>query len=111
MRRSLIVLSGLLLPGCSSLPAALGGEDMSSVGRGRAFAERQCAHCHAITPDGTSPRSDAPSFAAVRLRYNALSLMREFEAIEEVGHYGMPPLHTEVSDRRDLIDYIESLGR
>ena len=93
---------------CASLGQWAGGADLSAIGRGRAYAERECARCHAITGIGDSPNPAAPNFGSIRLRYVGPALERELEAIAEVGHYAMPPLRTESSDRRDLIAYIEA---
>jgi cytochrome c len=98
------------LAGCGGIGKTFIGQDLSAVGRGRSFAEVQCATCHAVGRGGDSPKPSAPPFGTIRLRYNELSLERELQAIGEVGHYGMPVLRIEPADRRDLIAYIESLS-
>lgn len=111
MRNALIFLLGaaaLGASGCASLEQWASGADLSSIGRGRAYAERECARCHAITGIGESPNPAAPNFGSIRLRYVGPALERELEAIANVGHYAMPPLRTEPADRRDLIAYIEA---
>jgi cytochrome c553 len=113
MKPSLVIYALLLAAGCAacaSLPAAIGGQDLSAIGRGRAYAERECGHCHAVSPTADSRDPAAPTFASIRLRYTGPSLERELQAIEEVGHYHMPARATLPGDRRDLIAYIESLG-
>ena len=83
----------------------------AAADRGYKVAARECAGCHAIERTGESPRPGAPPFRDIRRHYNEISLEREFQAIREVGHYAMPPKPISQGDGRDLIAYIESLGR
>ncbi|HEY2357908.1 MAG TPA: hypothetical protein VGH86_10690 [Phenylobacterium sp.] len=41
---------------------------------------------------GESPNGVAPSFAVVRLRFDARSLERRLETISRKGHVEMPPV-------------------
>ena len=100
----------LTVAGCASVDGASFGESLSpAVRRGEAFAQMNCASCHAIGAGEDSPNSGAPAFRRVRIRYNALSLKRELEAIPVAGHYRMEPVRVERADIDDLIAYIESL--
>jgi len=98
-----------LLAGCATF-ADTGGGDVSSVFRGQSFAQRACSQCHAVGRSGESPQATAPAFGSIRMRYTGPTLIRELEAIDAVGHYGMPPVATQPGDRRDLAAYIESLS-
>lgn len=113
MTRWLIALALLLalspLGGCAASRAFFRGEDVAAVGRGRIFAQNHCGACHAIAGFGPSPRADAPPFRELVNRYPPDGLEWELEASSMVGHYGMPIVATQASERRDLVAYIFSL--
>lgn len=98
------------LMACQAL-SLVTGEDEGAKMRGRQTAEQRCAACHAVGQFGTSPRAEAPTFAEVRRRYRSPALLRELEASDAVGHYGMPVVSTSAAEREDLAAYIESLER
>jgi mono/diheme cytochrome c family protein len=87
------------------------GEDEGARMRGRQTAEERCAACHAVGKSATSPRAGAPTFADLRRRYTSPALLRELEASDAVGHYGMPVVPTSAAEREDLAAYVESLER
>lgn len=105
-----IAAASVALTGCA-VTQELGFTPDAAVTRGRTFAARECGSCHALDLVSESPRPAAKPFREIRLRYNELSLRREFDAITEVGHYEMMPTPISASDGRDLIAFIESLGR
>jgi cytochrome c len=113
MIRWLIALALLLalspLGGCAAGRAFIRGEDVAAVSRGYNFAQARCAACHAVTGPGPSPRADAPPFRELVNRYPPDGLEWELEASSLVGHYGMPIVATQASERRDLVAYIFSL--
>jgi mono/diheme cytochrome c family protein len=78
--------------------------------RGRLIAARDCAGCHAIEVGSDSPSISAPPFRDIRVRYDSITLRREFIAIGQGGHYRMPPTQIPPADGDDLIAFIESLG-
>jgi mono/diheme cytochrome c family protein len=80
------------------------------VDSGAHIAQIRCAACHAVGPQGTSPKIGAPPFTQIRMRYNALSLESELARISKQGHYDMRPLTINPDEARDLAAYIESLG-
>ena len=79
------------------------------VSEGRAVAQTRCAACHAIDALGESPRSGAPPFTQIRLRFNAITWERAMRAIGEGGHEEMPAVSLDPSEIRDLRAYIDSL--
>jgi len=87
------------------------GEDEGAKMRGRETAQNRCAGCHAVGRSGTSPRVDAPTFVDLRRRYSSPALLRELEASNLVGHYGMPITPTSAAERAGLVAYVESLQR
>lgn len=77
--------------------------------RGRVFAERECATCHAIGLNTVSPRSSAPPFVALRGRNNRLSFEQRMQEIAEGEHSDMRAISLEPSQVDDVSAYIESL--
>jgi mono/diheme cytochrome c family protein len=108
---TLIAFAGALQVTTMAVAMPIFGKASAAEERGYKVAARECAGCHAIEKAGESPRPGAPPFRDIRRRYNEISLEREFQAIREVGHYAMPPKPISQADSRDLIAYIESLGR
>ena len=105
MRRLDWMAALLLLPSTASAA----GADDPALARGAHVAERECAGCHAVTLGVASPNPGAPTFAALRLRYNPISLERRLGAFQKQGHEAMPPQSLMASDISDLIAYIQAL--
>ncbi len=111
MRWIVISLALLAAGGCAtgaSSPPTRSAATASSD-RGRFFVLRSCAGCHAVGPLGSSPNSAAPSFGAVRLRYDALSLERRLKEISRNGHIEMPPIYMSDDEIGDIVAYIETV--
>ena len=108
MRRMLMSVLLLAATGCATVGPTPTSPD-ASADRGRYYALRSCAGCHAVGVLGASPNENAPSFGALRLRYNALSLPRRLAEISENGHYEMPPIHMTPDEIRDIAAYVETV--
>ena len=83
----------------------------AAVQQGQAFAQANCARCHAIGPLGDSPLPKAPPFRALHQRYPVENL---FEALAEgirTAHPAMPEFQLEQRQIDDLIAYLKSLER
>jgi len=80
-----------------------------ALDRGRHLAERDCAMCHAIDALSHSPNPGAPTFQAIRLRYNPIALEKRLAPWPARGHSTMPPRTLSASDVPDLVAYIQSL--
>ena len=110
MQRAIVCSCALLL----GLGSALAAEGLSphEIERGRAFAQRHCATCHAIGPTGSSPYEPAPPFRTLHERYDVEALA---EALAEgiiVGHGGarqMPQFVLSPTEIDDLLAYLKSL--
>lgn len=109
MRRMLIGLLLLTATGCATSGPTPAKSLDASADRGRFYALRSCAGCHAVGALGSSPNPNAPSFSAIRLRYNALSLPRRLAEISENGHYEMPPIAMTPDEIRDIVAYVETI--
>jgi mono/diheme cytochrome c family protein len=81
------------------------------VQAGYAFAEAQCASCHAIGRDGESPLRAAPAFRVLHLRYPVETLAEALAEGIVTAHPAMPQFRLEVAQIGDLIAYLKSLER
>ncbi len=92
----------------TSAASRLAAEELGNAQRGLAYAQANCAGCHAILRDDTnSPNPDSPAFKAVAdtpgMTRTALSVF--FRS----PHPTMPNLIIAPEDADDLIAYIMSL--
>lgn len=109
MRRVLMSFLLLAATGCATSGQSPSKSLDASADRGRLYALRSCAGCHAVGVLSASPNPNAPSFSAIRLRYNSLSLPRRLAAISENGHYEMPPIHMTPDEIREIVAFVESI--
>jgi cytochrome c2 len=84
------------------------GAELGDVQRGRAYAERICAPCHAVAPfDTISPRPQATPLSIIA-RLAGINDMA-LSVFLQTPHAEMPNLVVTGQDRDDLIAYIISL--
>jgi len=89
------------------LVASAAAQDAGSTVRGRSYAERVCAECHAVAPGKRSPRPDAAGFAVIA---NTPGMTAMALAIWlQTPHREMPHIVVAPQDRDDVINYIRSL--
>jgi mono/diheme cytochrome c family protein len=81
------------------------------VQRGRAFAQTNCASCHAIGPVGESPLPKAPPFRTLHLRYSVDDLVEALAEGIRTAHPAMPQFQLDGAQIGDLIEYLKSLER
>jgi mono/diheme cytochrome c family protein len=82
------------------------------IERGRAYAQRHCATCHAIGPTGSSPYAAAPPFRTLHERYDVEALAEALAEGMIVGHGGarqMPQFTLSPAEIDDLLAYLKSL--
>lgn len=82
------------------------------IERGRAFAQRHCATCHAIGHTGASPYAPAPPFRTLHERYDVEALAEALAEGIVVGHGGarqMPQFALSPAEIDDLLAYLKSL--
>jgi cytochrome c len=101
MRFACIALC-LTLGACASAPSDLG----ALPPRGEAQAARACSGCHALGPVGDSPRSAAPPFRDLALRYNEISLEHRLADMNGHPHSEMPRVTLQPGEISDLAAYI-----
>lgn len=102
------------LAACATGPGAGGGIDPAGpdealVISGRQVALGQCASCHAIDLDTTSPNPEAPPFRGLLARYDPDMLANHLIEGVRVGHDGMPVLDLDVRSADALVAYMKRL--
>lgn len=102
-----LMLSAAAACGCLlSVPTQA---QLDGVERGRAFAQANCAACHAIGRDGESPIRSAPPLRTLHRRYPVEYLTEAFAEGIMTGHPAMPQFKLELAQIGDLIGYLKSL--
>ena len=81
------------------------------IQRGRAFAQANCARCHAIGRSGESPLPKAPPFRTLHERYPVEDLEESLAEGIRTGHPAMPEFALDENQIRDQISYLKSLER
>ena len=107
---TLVVASMLGAQAVAAVPSPLSYE----VERGRAYAERHCATCHAIGRAGSSPYPPAPPFRTLHERYDVEAIAEALAEGIVVGHSGarpMPQFTLSPAEIDDLLAYLKSLER
>jgi mono/diheme cytochrome c family protein len=79
--------------------------------RGLAFAQANCARCHAIGRSGASPFAPAPPFRTLHLRYPIEDLEEPLAEGIVTGHPAMPEFRLDPGQVGDIIAYLKSLSR
>ncbi|MFZ5718233.1 MAG: c-type cytochrome [Pseudomonadota bacterium] len=103
------VLAALSLAGCAATSGDISTSGLDPAAeRGQAFAARRCAGCHTVGLDDGGA-GEGPSFRALAMRYNPLSLQKRFAEISQHGSGAMPPVTFTVSEAEDLIAYFATL--
>ena len=82
-----------------------------TIQRGYAFAQANCARCHAIGRSGESPLPKAPPFRTLHERYPVEDLEEALAEGIRTGHPAMPEFALDENQIRDLIPYLKSLER
>lgn len=108
----------LLIPlaGCNSLPpkspeAVMETATLHSPAaqRGAAYAQANCAGCHAVGTRGESPLAEAPHFRALGQRYPVTDLAEGFAEGIVTSHPAMPQFEMSTGENADLIAYLQSI--
>ena len=108
--KAMCALGLAALAGCATTGTSSGPPQPSMLAmRGQEIAQFRCAACHAIEGPGDSPRSNAPPFRQLRVRFNTLTWERAMAEISEGGHDEMPAVRLDDADIRDLRLYIEAV--
>lgn len=104
--KTLIALAVLGLAGLTATTA-----QGSQVQRGQAFAQANCAACHAIGRSGESSLRTAPPFRTLHLRYPVETLAESLAEGIMTAHPAMPQFRLEAGEIGDFIAYLKTLER
>ena len=104
------VLGAVALVGALLISTTIHAQD-SAVQRGRAFAQANCARCHAVGPAGDSPLPKAPPFCMIHQRYPVENLVEALAEGIRTAHPAMPEFELDQRQIDDLIAYLKSLER
>jgi cytochrome c len=102
-----LMLSAAAVCGC--LLAVPTQAQVDQVEQGRAFAQANCAACHAIGRDGESPLQSAPPLRTLHRRYPVEFLTEALAEGLMTGHPAMPQFKLDLAQIGDLIAYLKSL--
>ncbi len=83
----------------------------SVVLRGKALIEGQCARCHAIAEEGTSPLEKAPPFRDLHRKYPIDALAEALAEGIVTGHSAMPEFKFSPADIDAILAYIKSISK
>lgn len=90
---------------------ALGtGSAVAGPADGKAFAEANCARCHAIGRDDESALAEAPAFRDLHARYPIEALAEAFAEGIVTGHPDMPEFELDAGQIDDILSYLKSLS-
>jgi mono/diheme cytochrome c family protein len=125
---ALFLVSALLLAACGGQPDAdpasaapdvsapagppapsLTEDQQIQIAEGRDIAVQNCAGCHALDADTSSPRADAPPMKDLLARYDAEALADDLIAGIKLGHEDMPQFDFTVIAADALVAYLRSI--
>jgi cytochrome c len=90
-------------------PAAVAQE--GGAERGWAYAEKNCATCHAIGRTGASRLPAAPPFRVLHQRYPVEQLAEALAEGITTGHAAMPEFRLNTVQIEDFLAYLKTLER
>ena len=79
--------------------------------RGRAYAEKNCATCHAVGPTGSSRLPAAPPFRVLHQRYPVEQLAEALAEGITTGHAAMPEFRLNPAQIENFLAYLKILER
>jgi mono/diheme cytochrome c family protein len=91
------------------LAAPARADEAADIAAGKAIAETYCAACHAVGPEGDSPRQGAPRFRELSQRFPIDNLEEALAEGIMTGHPDMPEFELEPEEIGALIAYLESI--
>lgn len=109
-KRNGLILGGILIAAAGiGFAVATEADDRPDPAAGRKIAERLCARCHAIGPEGESPFAGASPFRTFKEKWPLENLEESLAEGIVVGHEAMPEFQLTPEQIGDLIAYLESL--
>jgi cytochrome c len=105
MRETMRWVCGIVLLAVLNLPASA-AEDIAA---GLELVETNCAGCHAIGLEGTSPLAEAPPFRELHQRYDVEFLSEALVEGIMTGHEAMPEFVFSPDEAASIVAYLKSL--
>ena len=84
-------------------------DDETQAARGFDLLRANCARCHAIDADSTSPNDKAPPFRDVVKKYDPDALQEALAEGIVTGHNNMPEFEFDPDDVTAIIAYLDTL--
>lgn len=84
-------------------------DEAADIAAGKALAETHCAACHAVGPEGDSPRKGAPRFRELSQRFPIDNLEEALAEGIMTGHPDMPEFELSPEEIGGLLAYLESI--
>jgi mono/diheme cytochrome c family protein len=112
MTRRIVLAAALAgaLAGALALGACADVAGRGDLAWGERLARSNCARCHAIGAEGSSPNAFAPPFRELSKRYPAETLNASFTSHALFGHAPMPNFASaRADDLADLLAYVRSV--
>ena len=107
LKRPFILATTVLLAACATERDA--NTLTSSAAKGKAFAQKNCAACHALD-NGVSPNPTAPSLRRAANRLPDWAVAGSFERGIQIGHTTQMPVFVfQKDDIANLLAYLEVL--
>jgi cytochrome c len=107
MKQASVSAAALL---CALVIASASQAQEAQTDRGRSFAQKNCAPCHAIGTTGESPLPKAPPFRTLHLYYPVEQLAESLAEGIKTTH-PMPEFQLDSAQIADVIAYLKSLER
>ena len=104
------MIRALTLAACLAVLApAAAKASPASIERGRWLAQTNCASCHAVGQERSSPDKTAPPFRNLSKAYPTRNLDEIFADGVLKNHSAMPQFGPGTEDISDLLDYLQSI--
>jgi mono/diheme cytochrome c family protein len=104
----ILAISALLL--ATNISERVGAEEPGDPSKGAAYAQKVCAHCHAVRKgDNFSPNALAPSFETIANTPGMTGI--SLAATLHSSHENMPNFVLSANERDNIIAYILSLKK
>lgn len=84
-------------------------DEAADIAAGQKIAETYCAACHAIGPDGDSPRTEAPLFRELGQRFPIENLEESLAEGIMTGHPDMPQFEMTPEEIGVFLSYLKSI--
>jgi mono/diheme cytochrome c family protein len=106
--RTLALLgAGAILLGILASPVLAVEKDLTD--RGEELVKQNCARCHAIGKEGSSPHPEAPPFRTLSGKYPVEDLAESLAEGIVSGHPDMPIFAFNAHDVEAIIQYLQSI--